>query len=47
MAAAFFNQLADPQKAHAVSAGTDPDERAHLGLLSSIEIRQSSRKERI
>jgi arsenate reductase len=29
MAAAFFNQFADPQKARAVSAGTEPDERVH------------------
>lgn len=29
MAAAFFNQLADPHKAHAVSAGTEPGQRVH------------------
>src|SRR5580658_4423887 len=29
MAAAFFNALADPDKAHAVSAGTEPGERVH------------------
>jgi protein-tyrosine-phosphatase len=29
MAAAFFNHLADPQKARAVSAGTEPGERVH------------------
>jgi arsenate reductase (thioredoxin) len=29
MAAAFFNQLADPEKAEAVSAGTEPGERVH------------------
>ena len=29
MAAAFFNQLVDPQKAQAVSAGTEPGERIH------------------
>ena len=29
MAAAFFNQLADPQKARAVSAGTEPGPRVH------------------
>lgn len=29
MAAAFFNQLADPEKAQAVSAGTEPAERVH------------------
>jgi protein-tyrosine-phosphatase len=30
MAAAFFNQLADPKKAQAISAGTAPGERVHL-----------------
>jgi protein-tyrosine-phosphatase len=29
MAAAFFNHLADPQKANAVSAGTEPGKRVH------------------
>jgi protein-tyrosine-phosphatase len=29
MAAAFFNQLADPRKARAVSAGTEPGDRVH------------------
>ncbi len=29
MAAAFFNQLADPQKAHGISAGTEPGLRVH------------------
>jgi protein-tyrosine-phosphatase len=29
MAAAFFNQLADPSKAQAVSAGTEPGSRVH------------------
>ena len=29
MAAAFFNELADPRKARAVSAGTAPGERIH------------------
>ncbi len=29
MAAAFFNQLADPQKAQAISAGTEPGKRVH------------------
>lgn len=29
MAAAFFNQLADPRKAEAVSAGTEPGVRVH------------------
>jgi protein-tyrosine-phosphatase len=29
MAAAFFNQLADPEMSHAISAGTQPGERVH------------------
>ena len=29
MAAAFFNQLADPDRARALSAGTQPGERVH------------------
>src|SRR3984957_11112611 len=29
MAAAFFTRLADPQKAQAMSAGTEPGERVH------------------
>jgi arsenate reductase len=29
MAAAFFNALADPTKAHALSAGTDPADHLH------------------
>lgn len=29
MAAAFFNHFADPQKARALSAGTEPGERVH------------------
>jgi arsenate reductase (thioredoxin) len=29
MAAAFFNHLADPRKAVAISAGTEPGERVH------------------
>jgi arsenate reductase len=29
MAAAFFNALADPARAHAVSAGTHPADRVH------------------
>jgi arsenate reductase len=29
MAAAWFNALADPSKAHAVSAGTQPADRVH------------------
>jgi arsenate reductase len=34
MAAAFFNQLADQQKAHAISAGTEPGERVHPEVLA-------------
>ena len=29
MSAAFFNQLADPDQAHAISAGTQPSARVH------------------
>jgi len=29
MAAAFFNQLADPERGEAVSAGTEPADRVH------------------
>ncbi len=34
MAAAFFNQLADPRKAHAVSAGTEPGPRVHPEVVA-------------
>ena len=37
MAAAFFNQLADPQKAEALSAGTEPGERVHPEVLSVMQ----------
>ena len=37
MAAAFFNQLADPQKAQAVSAGTEPGERVHPEVLAVMQ----------
>jgi arsenate reductase (thioredoxin) len=33
MAAAFFNQLVDPAKAHAISAGTEPGPRVHPEVL--------------
>ncbi len=33
MAAAFFNQLADPHKARAISAGTEPGPRVHPEVL--------------
>jgi arsenate reductase len=36
MAAAFLNQLADPQKAQALSAGTEPGERVHLEVLAAM-----------
>ncbi len=34
MAAAFFNQLADPGKARAVSAGTNPAARVHPEVVA-------------
>ena len=34
MAAAFFNRVADPAKARAVSAGTRPAERVHPEVVS-------------
>ena len=37
MAAAFFNQLADQTKAHAVSAGTIPADHVHPCVLSSMK----------
>ncbi len=37
MAAAFFNQLADPTKAQAVSAGTDPGVRVHPEVLTIMQ----------
>jgi arsenate reductase len=37
MAAAFFNQLADPAKAVAVSAGTDPGLRVHPEVLTAMQ----------
>jgi protein-tyrosine-phosphatase len=37
MAAAFFNQLADPEKAHAISAGTEPGERVHPEVLAVMQ----------
>lgn len=36
MAAAFFNQLADPKKAQAISAGTEPGERVHPEVLAAM-----------
>ncbi len=37
MAAAFFNQLADPNKARAVSAGTAPGERVHPEVQAAMQ----------
>ena len=37
MAAAFFNQLAGPAKAKAVSAGTEPGERVHSEVLAVMQ----------
>lgn len=36
MAAAFFNQLADPAKATAISAGTEPGPRAHPEVVETM-----------
>jgi arsenate reductase len=37
MAAAFFNHLADPQKAEAISAGTEPGLRVHPEVLAAMQ----------
>jgi arsenate reductase (thioredoxin) len=36
MAAAFFNQFADPSLARAISAGTEPAERIHPEVVASM-----------
>ena len=36
MAAAFFNALADPAKAHAISAGTEPGARVHPEVVAAM-----------
>jgi arsenate reductase len=36
MAAAFFNHLADPSKARALSAGTTPAERVHPEVVTAM-----------
>ena len=36
MAAAFFNVLADPAKAHAISAGTAPAEQVHPEVVATM-----------
>ena len=37
MSAAFFNQLADPEKAKAISAGTQPGERVHPEVVEVMK----------
>jgi len=37
MAAAFFNQLADPAKAGAVSAGTEPGKQVHPEVVAAMK----------
>jgi arsenate reductase len=37
MAAAFFNALADPAKASAISAGTDPGPRVHPEVAAAMK----------
>ncbi|HMG01894.1 MAG TPA: arsenate reductase ArsC [Edaphobacter sp.] len=47
MASSFFNQLADPLKARAISAGTEPGERVHpvvLAIMRELEIDLSHAK---
>jgi arsenate reductase len=47
MAAAWFNELADPAKARAVSAGTEPGPRVHpevLLAMSEVDIDLSAAK---
>lgn len=36
MSAAFFNQLADPARAHAISAGTHPAEHVHPVVVDAM-----------
>jgi arsenate reductase len=36
MAAAWFNELADPTKARAISAGTDPAPRVHAEVVTAM-----------
>jgi arsenate reductase len=37
MAAAFFNECADPARARAVSAGTQPGERVHPEVVAAMQ----------
>src|SRR5690348_8838546 len=36
MAAAFFNKLADPRRANAISAGTEPASRVHPEVVEAM-----------
>jgi arsenate reductase (thioredoxin) len=36
MSAAFFNRLADPEKAHAISAGTQPGTQVHPVVVEAM-----------
>jgi arsenate reductase len=36
MAASFFNQLADPRKVHAISAGTSPGTHVHPEVVTTM-----------
>jgi arsenate reductase len=36
MAAAFFNEIADPSKARAISAGTTPVPRVHAAVIDAM-----------
>ena len=37
MAAAFFNRFADPTRAHAISAGTEPADRVHPEAIRAMQ----------
>ncbi len=37
MSAAFFNRYADPSKAHAISAGTQPADRVHPVVIEAMK----------
>ena len=47
MSAAFFNQIADPQKARGISAGTEPGSRVHpevVEVMTEVGIDLSAAK---
>ena len=47
MAAAFFNNLANPRKAYAISAGTEPADRVHpevVAVMKEVDIDLSGAK---